>query len=169
MTDTTQAAHSVFTATSAFSLAAVAGMAIVATTAARKLLPKNAPWQDRCTFIWLVRTVPRYTPSSQTIPCFHADITSNRRPAMINPTSNVPTTKKPPSIQTFDALIHFIFEGSFIALSTFGRTVDTSSGIFAELCAFTCFFILSGRLFLRVYLFIFLFSFSHLTPYIYRA
>jgi len=87
MTDTTQAAHSVFTATSAFSLAAVAGIAIVATTAARKLLPKNAPWQDRCTFIWL----------------------------------------------TFDALIHFIFEGSFIALSTFGRTVDTSSGIFAEL------------------------------------
>ena len=47
---------SVFTATSAYSLAGVAGIAVVATTAARALLPKNAPWQDRVTFIWLVRT-----------------------------------------------------------------------------------------------------------------
>jgi hypothetical protein len=50
---------SVFTATSAYSLAGVAGIAIIATTAARKLLPRNAPWQDRVTFIWLVRTVPQ--------------------------------------------------------------------------------------------------------------
>jgi hypothetical protein len=46
---------SVFTATSAYSLAGVAGIAVIATTAARTLLPKNAPWQDRITFIWLVR------------------------------------------------------------------------------------------------------------------
>jgi hypothetical protein len=46
---------SVFTATSAYSLAGVAGIAVIATTAARKLLPQNAPWQDRVTFIWLVR------------------------------------------------------------------------------------------------------------------
>ncbi|KAF8469388.1 Emopamil-binding protein [Russula ochroleuca] len=78
---------SVFTATSAYSLAGVAGIAIIATTAARKLLPRNAPWQDRVTFIWL----------------------------------------------TFDALIHFIFEGSFLALSTFGRTVNASSGVFAQM------------------------------------
>ncbi|KAH9985074.1 Emopamil-binding protein [Russula compacta] len=78
---------SVFTATSAYSLAAVAGIAVVATTASRKWLPKNAPWQDRVTFIWL----------------------------------------------TFDALIHFIFEGSFLALSTFGRTVNTSTGVFAQM------------------------------------
>ncbi|KAH9992030.1 Emopamil-binding protein [Russula vinacea] len=78
---------SVFTATSAYSLAGVAGIAIIATTAARKLLPQNAPWQDRVTFIWL----------------------------------------------TFDALIHFIFEGSFLALSTFGRTVNASSGVFAQM------------------------------------
>lgn len=47
---------SVFTATSAYSLAAVAGIGVVASIAARALLPKNAPWQDRATFIWLVRT-----------------------------------------------------------------------------------------------------------------
>lgn len=47
---------SVFTATSAYSLAGVAGIAVFATTAARTLLPKNAPWQDRVTFIWLVST-----------------------------------------------------------------------------------------------------------------
>jgi len=78
---------SVFTATSAYSLAGVAGIALVASTAARALLPKNAPWQDRATFIWL----------------------------------------------TFDALIHFIFEGSFLALSTFGRTVNASSGAFSQM------------------------------------
>ena len=38
--------------------------------------------------------------------------------------------------QAFDALIHFIIEGSFIALSTYGRTVNTSSGMFAEMCTF---------------------------------
>jgi hypothetical protein len=78
---------SVYTATSAYSLAAVAGIAVFASTAARALLPKNAPWQDRATFIWL----------------------------------------------TFDALIHFTFEGSFLALSTFGRTVNASSGPFAQM------------------------------------
>ncbi|KAF5369121.1 hypothetical protein D9615_010424 [Tricholomella constricta] len=31
----------------------------------------------------------------------------------------------------FDALIHFIFEGSFLYLSIFGRQVNTSSGAFA--------------------------------------
>jgi hypothetical protein len=36
--------------------------------------------------------------------------------------------------QTFDAFIHVIIEGSFIALSMFGRTVDTSTGMFAEMC-----------------------------------
>ena len=55
---------SVFTATSAYSLAGVAGIGIVATAAARTLLPKNAPWQDRVAFIWLVRV--------QTTP-FHPD------------------------------------------------------------------------------------------------
>ncbi|KAI0266084.1 Emopamil-binding protein [Gloeopeniophorella convolvens] len=34
---------------------------------------------------------------------------------------------------TFDALIHFIFEGSFLWLSTFGRTVDTSVGPLAQM------------------------------------
>jgi len=47
---------SVFTATSAYSLAAIAGIAVIATAAARTLLPKHAPWQDRVAFIWLVRT-----------------------------------------------------------------------------------------------------------------
>ena len=38
--------------------------------------------------------------------------------------------------QIFDALVRFIFEGSFLAVSTFGRTANTSSGMFAELCTF---------------------------------
>jgi len=33
----------------------------------------------------------------------------------------------------FDAMIHFSFEGSFLYLSTFGRSVNTSTGVFAEL------------------------------------
>jgi len=57
MADATQVAPLVFTATSAFSLAAVASMGVIATTASRKLLPNNATWQDRWTFIWLVRTM----------------------------------------------------------------------------------------------------------------
>lgn len=40
------------------------------------------------------------------------------------------------TLQAFDALIHFIFEGSFLYLSTFGREVNTSVGPFAEMC--TC-------------------------------
>ncbi|KAH9979959.1 Emopamil-binding protein [Lactifluus volemus] len=87
MFETTPSTQSVFTATSAYSLAGVAALLVLAFTAERALLPKNASWQDRFTFIWL----------------------------------------------TFDALIHFAFEGSFIALSTFGRTVNTSKGIFAQM------------------------------------
>ncbi|QRV86625.1 emopamil-binding family protein [Ceratobasidium sp. AG-Ba] len=33
----------------------------------------------------------------------------------------------------FDALIHFIFEGSFLYYSTFGRTVNAGLGMFAEM------------------------------------
>jgi len=57
MTDTTQVEDPVFTAASVFSLATVATMAVIAVTARRKLLPQNTPWQDRWTFIWLVRTI----------------------------------------------------------------------------------------------------------------
>jgi hypothetical protein len=52
MANATQAVHQVFTATSAYSLAAVAGIAVVAETAGRKLLPKNASLQDHRTFVW---------------------------------------------------------------------------------------------------------------------
>ncbi|KAF8336742.1 Emopamil-binding protein [Amanita rubescens] len=44
---------SIFTPTSAFSLAGVAGIALLAYTASKLLLPRNARWQDRYTFIWL--------------------------------------------------------------------------------------------------------------------
>ncbi|KZP33429.1 Emopamil-binding protein [Athelia psychrophila] len=77
----------IFTVTSATSLAAVATLGLVAYLGAKALLPKNAKWQDRATFIWLA----------------------------------------------FDAMIHFSFEGSFLALSTFGRQVNTSVGPFAEM------------------------------------
>ncbi|KAI0365720.1 Emopamil-binding protein [Pilatotrama ljubarskyi] len=43
----------IFTATSAYSLGFVTAVGIVAYIAAKKLLPKDAPWQDRVTFIWL--------------------------------------------------------------------------------------------------------------------
>ncbi|KAL5519927.1 hypothetical protein ACEPAG_1587 [Sanghuangporus baumii] len=77
----------IFTKTSAYSLAAVATIGFVAKTAAGALLPKSARWQDKFTFIWLA----------------------------------------------FDAMIHFSFEGSFLYLSVFGRSVNTSTGPFAEL------------------------------------
>ncbi|EJC97888.1 Emopamil-binding protein [Fomitiporia mediterranea MF3/22] len=78
---------SFFTATSAYSLAAVALIGFIARTGAKALLPKNARWQDKVAFIWLA----------------------------------------------FDAMIHFSFEGSFLYLSTFGQTVNSSVGPFAEL------------------------------------
>ncbi|KAI0354888.1 Emopamil-binding protein [Trametes cingulata] len=43
----------IFTATSAYSLSFVTAVGIVAYAAAKKLLPKDATWQDRVTFIWL--------------------------------------------------------------------------------------------------------------------
>ncbi|KDQ62524.1 hypothetical protein JAAARDRAFT_30426 [Jaapia argillacea MUCL 33604] len=46
-------APSFFTATSAYSLAAVATIGFLANTGANALLPKSARWQDRFTFIWL--------------------------------------------------------------------------------------------------------------------
>ncbi|KIM56807.1 hypothetical protein SCLCIDRAFT_206877 [Scleroderma citrinum Foug A] len=77
----------IFTATSAYSLAFVAVIGFFAKTASNALLPRNASWQDRLTFIWLA----------------------------------------------FDAMIHFTLEGPFIYLSTFGRSVNTSSGVFSEM------------------------------------
>jgi len=86
-TDETIRAMSIFTETSAYSLAAVAMIGFTASTAANSFLEEKARWQDRLTFIWLA----------------------------------------------FDMMIHFSFEGSFLYLSTFGRTVNSSVGPFAEL------------------------------------
>ncbi|OSD07261.1 Emopamil-binding protein [Trametes coccinea BRFM310] len=47
------ASPQIFTATSAYSLAFVTGVGVAAYLAAKSLLPKNASWQDRVTFIWL--------------------------------------------------------------------------------------------------------------------
>jgi len=76
-----------FTATSGYSLLAVAVIGVIAYSGSRKLLGPRATFTDRATFIWLA----------------------------------------------FDALIHFSFEGSFLYLSTFGRTVVGSKGPLAEL------------------------------------
>lgn len=38
--------------------------------------------------------------------------------------------------QAFDAMIHFTYEGSWLYLSTFGRTVNGSEGPLAEMCAY---------------------------------
>lgn len=50
----TEAATSIFTETSAYSLAAVALIGFGASTASNSWLPENARWQDRLTFFWLV-------------------------------------------------------------------------------------------------------------------
>lgn len=34
---------------------------------------------------------------------------------------------------TFDGIVHLIFEGPFLYLSTFGKSVNTSTGVFAEM------------------------------------
>jgi hypothetical protein len=78
---------SIFTPTSALSLAGVGAIGLIAYIGTKILLPKDTKWQDRYTFIWLA----------------------------------------------FDALIHFTFEGPWLYLSTFGRQVNTSEGVFAEL------------------------------------
>ncbi|KAF9465744.1 Emopamil-binding protein [Collybia nuda] len=44
---------SIFTLTSAFSLAGVLAVGLLAHTGSKVFLPKNARWQDRYTFIWL--------------------------------------------------------------------------------------------------------------------
>ncbi|PCH40113.1 hypothetical protein WOLCODRAFT_88478 [Wolfiporia cocos MD-104 SS10] len=49
----TSVAPTIFTATSAYSLAFVAVVGVVAYVSANALLPKNARWQDRFTWIWL--------------------------------------------------------------------------------------------------------------------
>jgi hypothetical protein len=36
-------------------------------------------------------------------------------------------------------MIHFTYEGSWLYLSTFGRTVNASKGPLAEMCAFPTF------------------------------
>ncbi|KAF8888999.1 Emopamil-binding protein [Infundibulicybe gibba] len=43
----------IFTETSAYSLAGVLAVGLVAYTGSKLLLPKNSRWQDRYTFIWL--------------------------------------------------------------------------------------------------------------------
>ncbi|KAJ6621854.1 Emopamil binding protein-domain-containing protein [Mycena sp. CBHHK59/15] len=45
--------HTIFTLTSFFSLAGVATIGIIAYIGSKLLLPKNAAWIDRFTFIWL--------------------------------------------------------------------------------------------------------------------
>ena len=83
----------IFTATSAYSLAGVVTIGLLSYIGSKTLLPKNARWQDKATFAWLA----------------------------------------------FDAMIHFSFEGPFLYLSTFGRSVNTSVGPFAELCKYVRF------------------------------
>ncbi|TFK23405.1 ebpl-prov protein [Coprinopsis marcescibilis] len=68
-------------------ISGVVALALIAKSSASAFVPKNARWQDRYTFIWLV----------------------------------------------FDALIHSIYEGTFVYYSTFGRTVNSSEGFVADI------------------------------------
>jgi len=45
---------SIFTTTSMASLAGVLAIYIIAQTGAKRLLPKDASWTDKATFIWMV-------------------------------------------------------------------------------------------------------------------
>ena len=101
----------IFTATSAYSLTFVAAIGFLANSASKTLLPRNAPRQDKLTFIWLVRQ-------------YHARKSGG---ALILE-----------GAQAFDAMIHFTLEGAFVYLSTFGRSVNTSTGVFSEMCASPC-------------------------------
>lgn len=111
---------SFFTATSAFSLAFVFGIAVTAVVSANAFLPKKATWQDRFTWKWMVRRIlsraerghQRVQPSP-----------SSRSPLVVHRT------------QIFDGLIHFSWEAIFLYYSVFGRTVDTSSGPLVEMGA----------------------------------
>lgn len=59
----------IFTETSAYSLAFVTAVGITAHVAAKALLPKNARWQDRVTFVWLVRGIFSAMFSTMTYSC----------------------------------------------------------------------------------------------------
>lgn len=54
MPDIQSEAPQLFTKTSAGSLAAVATVGLVAYLGSKTLLAKNAKWQDRFTFVWIV-------------------------------------------------------------------------------------------------------------------
>ena len=47
----------IFTKTSAYSLAGVLALGFIAYVGSKVFLPKNARWQDRYTFIWLVSSL----------------------------------------------------------------------------------------------------------------
>lgn len=114
----------IFTKTSAFSLAGVLAVGVIAYVGSKVFLPKNARWQDRYTFIWLVSSFFKFVanvPTLANLLCFY-------------PWLRDTYTLKSLLIQAFDALIHFVFEGSFLWLSVFGRQVNISTGPFAEMC-----------------------------------
>ena len=50
-------APTIFTKTSAYSLGGVVTVGLVAYISSTIFLPKNAKWQDRFTFIWLVNLI----------------------------------------------------------------------------------------------------------------
>jgi hypothetical protein len=54
-------APTIFTKTSAFSLAGVLAVGLIAYVGSKLFLPKNARWQDRYTFIWLVSSLFKFT------------------------------------------------------------------------------------------------------------
>lgn len=66
-----------FTATSAGSLGAVVAVGLVAYIGAKTLLPRNAKWQDRLTFIWFVSQT--FSPSNFLL---YFDLTSRVRLSM---------------------------------------------------------------------------------------
>ena len=50
-------AATIFTKTSAYSLGGVVAIGLIAYIGSKILLPKNARWQDRYTFVWLVNHI----------------------------------------------------------------------------------------------------------------
>jgi hypothetical protein len=53
-------APTIFTKTSAYSLGGVVTVGFIAYLGSKTFLPKNARWQDRYTFVWLVNFIDHH-------------------------------------------------------------------------------------------------------------
>jgi len=102
-------ATSEFTATSAFAIAGDFGAVVFVYVGFVKMLPKTTSRTDKITFVWLVSVL--------NLELANVCILTRSLPRR--------------STRWF----HFVYEGSWLYLSTFGRTVNGSKGPLAGMCS----------------------------------